>query len=166
MAVTLGAALVGTSTAVTVNWGLSGSANVTGYRIYYGAASGAYTNTVTTGNTTTGSVGGLNPGTYYFTVAAFDANGIESIVSNEMSYTVPAGRGTGGPMLHLVVSPTKQVTITGQAIPGASYDVQYSTDYAKWNTLTTITADASGNVRYIDPATAIRPMCVYRLLGR
>src|SRR4051812_10468656 len=38
---------------VTVGWNASSDPSVTGYKIYYGSSSGAYTNAVAVGNTTT-----------------------------------------------------------------------------------------------------------------
>ena len=78
------------SKSVTLAWDPSPDPNVAGYNIYYGPASGQYTNVVSVGNTTNGIIDGLIEGaTYYFTATAYDLLGLESDFSNEISYSVP-----------------------------------------------------------------------------
>jgi len=77
-----------------LSWTASPDANVTGYRVYYGTAPGAYSQPrgsgLTTGNATSRTVSGLNPGTlYYFAVTALDSAGKESVYSNEASKQMP-----------------------------------------------------------------------------
>ena len=63
---------------------------LSGFRIYYGRTSGAYTGSifVAGGNTIGGTVTGLGTGTWYFTVAAVDAAGNESTFGYELSKTL------------------------------------------------------------------------------
>ncbi|HET7624075.1 MAG TPA: fibronectin type III domain-containing protein, partial [Verrucomicrobiae bacterium] len=78
------------SQSVTLQWSPSTDSSVTGYNIYYGVASRNYTNKVTVGNVTNATVTGLQEGvTYYFAATAFNAIGLESDFSEEVSYTVP-----------------------------------------------------------------------------
>ncbi|MBW4051976.1 MAG: fibronectin type III domain-containing protein [Proteobacteria bacterium] len=65
-------------------------ANLAGYHIHYGTASGKYTQSVTVNNPgiATYVVSNLNPGTYYFSVAAVNSQGTESPLSSEVSTTV------------------------------------------------------------------------------
>ncbi|MGO9587030.1 MAG: Ig-like domain-containing protein, partial [Limisphaerales bacterium] len=61
-----------------------------GYNVYYGGASGAYTNEICAGNATNVTVSGLVQGTtYYFAATTFSASGLESPFSSEASYLVP-----------------------------------------------------------------------------
>jgi len=61
---------------------------VTGYRLYYGPKSQTYTNTTDVGSVTTATITTLAPGTtYFFAVTAYNASGLESDYSNEVSYT-------------------------------------------------------------------------------
>ena len=63
--------------------------NLSGYKIYYGTASGNYTQTVSVaGASTTQWTLALAPGTYYFAMTALDASGGESSRTNEVSKTV------------------------------------------------------------------------------
>ena len=71
---------------VKLAWDASASANIAGYRLYYGPASKAYTASVTTPNLT--HTLSLPSGKYYFAVTAYDANGNESDYSNEVSTIV------------------------------------------------------------------------------
>ncbi len=75
---------------VTLAWDASPGGAIAGYRLYDGAASRTYTNTVDVGNATTGTLSNLVSGaTYFFAVTAYDTNGLESDYSSEVSYTVP-----------------------------------------------------------------------------
>ena len=64
--------------------------NLAGYRISYGTSANALTQTVQIANpgVTTYSLSNLSPGTYYFAVRAYTANGTESANSNVSSKTV------------------------------------------------------------------------------
>ena len=63
---------------------------LSGYRVYYGTARGAYSGNlfVVGGANTTGTVTGLGAGTWYFTVATVDASGNESGYGYEMSKNI------------------------------------------------------------------------------
>lgn len=75
--------LIPTAAAVTLGWDPSPGA--AGYRLYYGATHGIYTNVIDAGNSTTQAVGGLTVGEkYYFVVTAYNSNGIESRLSSEL----------------------------------------------------------------------------------
>lgn len=62
--------------------------DLAGYKVYYGTTSGNYTEVIDAGNVTTYKVENLSPGTYYFTVTAYDTSGNESDYSNEVSKTI------------------------------------------------------------------------------
>ncbi|HEX5220021.1 MAG TPA: fibronectin type III domain-containing protein [Verrucomicrobiae bacterium] len=86
-----------------LQWDPSPSPEVAGYRIYYGVASGTYTNAVSVGTVTTATISGLVTGTrYYFAATAFDGVGNESEFSNEASFT-PGSSSTPGPPTNLRV---------------------------------------------------------------
>ena len=60
----------------------------TGFKVYYGTSPRSYSTTINVGMVSTYSLTGLAPGTYYFTVTAYDASGNESGYSNEASKTI------------------------------------------------------------------------------
>jgi hypothetical protein len=75
---------------VTLAWDPSPDPSVTGYNVYYGAATHTYTNKINAGNATSVVVSNLVEGaTYYFVVTAYNASGLESDPSNEVTYAVP-----------------------------------------------------------------------------
>jgi hypothetical protein len=70
---------------IPLAWDASTSSGVTGYKIYYGSATGVYPNVKVVGNVTTYTLTGLVDGSYFIVATAFDANGNESAYSNEVS---------------------------------------------------------------------------------
>ena len=63
---------------VTLAWDPNTEPDLAGYKLYYGTASGDYTQVIDVGNTTMYTVTNLTAGhTYYFTVTAHDASGHE-----------------------------------------------------------------------------------------
>jgi hypothetical protein len=144
---------------VTLGWDASPSTDITGYRIYYGAVSGNYTNSVTVGNVTSNSIPGLVIGaTYYFTTVAFNSIGLESTYSNEIVYTVPGGLAT----LQLVIAANKQaiLTVTGRA--SHAYEIQTTTNLTTWTTLGTVTTGAGGSANYTNTNAGSFPKRYYR----
>ena len=92
-----GALPTASSGAVTLNWtpptqNANGTpiTNLTGYDIYYGTASGNYTQTVSVSNPGIASyvVDNLSPGTYYFSITAVNSDGAQSPLSSQVSATV------------------------------------------------------------------------------
>jgi hypothetical protein len=64
--------------------------NPTGYRLHFGTSSGNYTQTQDVGNATSGTVSSLTSGTtYYFAVTAYNAGGVDSPFSNQVSFKAP-----------------------------------------------------------------------------
>ncbi|UCF92201.1 MAG: hypothetical protein JSW39_28710 [Desulfobacterales bacterium] len=75
---------------VNLAWDPSPSPGVVGYILFYGTSSGNYPSQVDVGDTTTGVVSGLTEGqTYYFAAKAYDTDGIQSVFSEEIAYTLP-----------------------------------------------------------------------------
>lgn len=79
-------AAAGSSFAASVNLAWNAASGVSGYKVNYGTASGNYTSSINAGNATTGTVSGLTDGVkYYFAITAYDASGVQSDYSNEVS---------------------------------------------------------------------------------
>ena len=81
---------------VTLAWDPNSETDLAGYKVYYGTASGVYGAPITLGKTTTHTVTGLAPGTYYFAVTAYNTAGLESGFSNEVFTTIPGTPGGSG----------------------------------------------------------------------
>ncbi|MGA2243278.1 MAG: fibronectin type III domain-containing protein, partial [Verrucomicrobiota bacterium] len=94
---------------VTLAWNACTDPIVVGYNIYYGGASGTYTNEICAGNATNVTISGLAQGTtYYFAATAYSASGIESPFSSEVSYLVPINAPIGNqpPTLNAITNLT------------------------------------------------------------
>src|SRR5688572_16148030 len=101
---------------ITVQWDPSPDPNVVGYNFYYGAASRNYTNIIDVGNTTTATVSNLVEGTtYYFAATAYNVLGIESVFSDELSYTVPLP-ANNPPTLNAISNVTLNEDVGSQAV--------------------------------------------------
>ena len=76
---------------VRLGWKPSPSANVSGYYLCWGLATGQCTNRLDAGSVTNVSVTDIVSGPiYYFTVVAYSSFGDEAPPSNEVNYTLPA----------------------------------------------------------------------------
>jgi hypothetical protein len=107
---------------VALAWNPSTTSGVTGYRVYSGAASHAYTNVLQVGNATNATVSGLAPGTtYYFAVTAVNSLGLESVTSTEINYSVPAANTA--PVISSIPS---QTTLQNTATPAIGFTVSDS----------------------------------------
>lgn len=162
----LPAALLGTTTLaalppsdVTLAWNPSPSTSVAGYRLYQGAASQTYTNTIDVGDLTSVTVSNLTAGTtYFFAVTAYDLIGLESAFSGEVSYTV-----AGPALLRISASPAQGVQLTGTAPGGYQYDVLRTADLKTWVRLGSITAGPTGSFQFTDSVSPSLAPQYYRL---
>jgi hypothetical protein len=93
---------------VKLAWDANNESILSGYKIYWGAASKSYSNSLDVGNVTSYTVSGLSSGTYYFAVTAYSIYGDETGYSNEASTTVTAS-DTSAPSI-AITSPTSGPT--------------------------------------------------------
>jgi hypothetical protein len=147
------------SQSISLAWSPSTDTNVVGYNIYYGGASGIYTNEISAGNVTNITISGLVAGaTYYFAATAYDSLGNESAFSPEISYLVPANL----PAVQIRNGLAGQFILTVSGPPGQTYDVQASPDLSTWTVIGTVTPGAGGSLDFIDTNTANFPQRFYR----
>ena len=151
------------SASVVLAWNPSPSGGVQGYHVYFGTISGFYTGMVDVGSSTTMTVSSLTGGqVYYFAITAYDASGLESGFSNELSYTptevsvpLPAtlqlSRATAGGMV---------LTVTGPA--GRTYDLLASADLRSWAVIRVVSLSSGGRFDFTDPDAAKFPARFYR----
>ncbi len=144
---------------VSLTWDASPDINVAGYNIYFGSASGDYTNMINVGNVTTTTISGLTAGvTYYFAATSYDDLGLESGYSSEVTYLVPAEL----PAVQIRAAPAGSfiVTVTGPA--GLTCDIQASPDLVAWTVIGTVTLDATGSLDFTDTNAVNFPQRFYR----
>jgi subtilisin-like proprotein convertase family protein len=82
------------SSSVTVAWNFDSNQNIVGHKVYYGAQSATYTNSVNAFNSTNATITNLQPSTYYIAATAMDNLGQESDFSTEISYSAQAASVT------------------------------------------------------------------------
>jgi hypothetical protein len=80
-----------TTQSITLAWDIDTDPTVVGYNLNYGTSADSLTQVQNVGDLTTAKVSGLTAGvTYYFAVTAYDADGVNSAYSNEVSLTLAA----------------------------------------------------------------------------
>ena len=93
---------------VTLAWDANTEPDVAGYNVYAGITSGSYGPHVSVGNQTSYTVTGLGSGTHYFAVTAYDAYGVESGFSIELSVTINVSSDT----TPTVISSVQAISVT------------------------------------------------------
>jgi hypothetical protein len=147
---------------VTLAWSPSSNPIVAGFNIYYGGASGVYTNKTSVGMATSLTVPNLVVGaTYYFAATTYSAAGAESALSGEVAYTVPMPV-TG---LQLGITPSKQFVLTMTGPVGHTYDIQATQDFITWTVIGTVTVGANGSFSFTDTNAASFSKRFYRTRG-
>jgi hypothetical protein len=130
---------------VTLAWDPSPGPDISGYKIYYGTASGDYSQFVTVGNTTNATISGLLEGsTYYFAATAYNSFDLESEACEEISYTIPAPitlqmRSTlqnGVPTLFITSGQTAASDSASQSPSVSEWTLESSTDLKVWTDYT------------------------------
>ncbi len=147
---------------VKLSWNPSPDPIVAGFNLYYGGASGVYTNKTSVGAATSLTVPNLVIGaTYYFAATTYSVAGAESALSGEVAYTVPAPASG----LLLGITPAKQFVLTLTGPVGHTYDIQATQDFITWTVIGTVTAGANGSVTFTDTNAAGFSKRFYRTRG-
>jgi hypothetical protein len=147
---------------VTLAWSPSSDPIVAGFNIYYGGASGVYTNKTSVGTATSLTIPNLVIGvTYYFAATTYSAAGAESALSGEVAYTVL----TPASGLQLGVTPAKQFVLTMAGPVGHIYDIQATQDFKTWAVIGTVTVGANGLFTFIDTNAITFSKRFYRTRG-
>ncbi len=152
---------------VSLAWDANVETNIAGYRLYYGALSGHYTQMLDVGNVTEATISNLTAGfTYFFAVTAYDSAGFESLPSNETSLTIAPGRlpVTIGSMQRLSDG-SFQFTLKPEAgLAGFlnGIDIEVSSDLSTWTVLTHLVS-LTETVLFIDPDAVFSDRRFYRV---
>jgi Fibronectin type III domain len=142
-----------------IQWNQNTDPSVTGYNVYYGGSTHAYTNVVSVGNTTNAMVGGLMEGqTYFFAVTAHDDLGDESDYSTETTYLVP-----GFLVLTPGTNPGDPIRVQFPVAPAHWYELQASGDLRSWVTVWQTLGVANNWVEF-DAPVATTGAQFYRLV--
>jgi hypothetical protein len=146
---------------VTLAWNPDTDPTVVGYRLHDGTSSGNYSQTIEVGNTTTATVSNLTAGRrYYFTVTAYNAAGLESLPSNQVSFmatpaaTTGTANSSGG-------APTASLTTTrnGSWVVGVGNDYDNAINRTAGTTQTLVHQDLTptGDTYWVQMQTAPTP---------
>lgn len=136
--------------AVSLAWDATPGA--AGYKYHYGTAAGSYSATVNVQTQRVAQLPVLDPGVRHFlAVTAYDAAGIESSYSLEVSYVPPVDGMNAAPVpmqMALVRTPSPRLNFSLAGKAGQHCYVQSTTNFVSWNTIfkTNLTSAASLSV--------------------
>jgi len=144
----------------TLGWNLCQDVSVSGYVLYFGMSGSLTTNRQVLGMTNSVTLFNLLASSnYFFYVAAYDANGIESPPSNILNYKPQVLSS-----LNLTSPSEKTMNLQFRAAPGSVCQIEYtpSLNPAQWQILGSATADSNGNITITDPEAGNSPARFYR----
>lgn len=145
---------------VSIFWQASPDPHVIGYYLYSGPASGSYSQRVDAGNFTSVKLQNLVPGvTTYFVVTAYDAQGVESLPSDEAAYLQPY-------TLTAILGPLPHFHLMFPVAADQTYELQYSTFLTNWTTLLTIGSKTNGIYDFADTNFNVNAQRFYRVVLR
>lgn len=163
-----------TACPVTLAWNASSHSMVAGYAVYFAPVNTTAYTRVDTGTSTSVTLSGFTAGTSYsFYVVAYDATGQESEPSNQLTYSTTAisavkCQKTGGQMaVQFRSAPGSycQIQYKNSADPNETILVKKQTVQTNpWLLLGSTTADANGNVSFVNPTASQVPCRIYRAL--
>jgi hypothetical protein len=134
-----------TTYGAVLTWDRSTSTGVSGYRIYYGTASGSYTNSLAVGNVTNQTILGLAGGvTYFFAVRAYTVSGVESAFSVETRFITGLAKVQGRTLSN------RQFILTVNGAIGHTYDIQATQDLKTWSTIGTAALGSDSSLSFTD----------------
>jgi hypothetical protein len=141
---------------LTLAWDTSPTANVSGYRVYFGSSSLTYTDNIELGNVTTATISDLPDGPTFFAIAAISSNGLESGLSSEVCFRP----GPAVILLSRTAGGIPQLTV--QTTTGRTQEVQASSNLIDWALIDTVTLGSSGTVEITDSVGLAFPTRFYR----
>ena len=107
------------SAQITLAWDPNTEADLAGYKVYYGIASGTYGSPISVGNVTTYTLAGLTAGqTYYIALKAYNTSNMESDYSNEVSGVATTLADT--------TPPTTPTNLTATAVSSSQINLSWN----------------------------------------
>lgn len=144
---------------LTLTWNPSPTPGVTGYRVYYGSASGNYTTNFSVGNATNNTFTNLVSGaTYFFAITAYDPLGNESSFSNEIS------AAPGLPTVQILPPAAGRAAITVKGVTGHTYQILATQNLTFWSVIGTVVVGTNGSFSFTDTNAANFPLRFYRAM--
>lgn len=110
--------LASTASATILEWGANPEANVVGYRVHYGPASRLYSYTIDVGLVTSYEVTNLFAPSTFFAVSAYDSDGLESDLSEEVFLT----------QISVPIAITRNALLISPEDPASSFAVYTATE--------------------------------------
>jgi hypothetical protein len=143
---------------IRLEWDANTDANLAGYRVYYGTASGTYSKTIDVGNRIRSKVDVTDPSqTYYFVVTAYNTAGLESAPSNEVAKSFDATREIDSTELlpATAEAPNGIIRQTWKGTANTQYNILMCTNLLSptWEIIDTVTASSGGIIiwEYVIP---------------
>ncbi len=150
------------SAPVQLGWSPPNDPNVKGYVLYYGMTNQSATNRIVVGTNLTVTVTNMLANTTYRLYAvSYNAASVESQPSNLLLLTPPAIS-----LIKIAGQTNRTMKLDCLAAAGTVCGIQFSSTMlpGSWQTLTNVTANALGNIVYIDAAAALVPKRFYRVV--
>jgi len=145
---------------ITLGWDASADVAVRGYAIYFGRTNLTTNTRLDAGTNRNCTISGLLAGvTYRIYAVSYDAQGIESLPSNQLNYTPPpprvqlARQSNRGMRGSYFVGTNTTCAIQFAATPAPTY----------WQTLANVTPDQAGNLILTDTTANRVPQRFYRV---
>jgi len=148
------------SVSLSLMWDANPEPDVAGYHLHYGTAPGSYTEVMDVGNSTTATVSNLPGGSiYFFAATAYNAAGVESVPSNEVSSApTPAPSPTATPQITVSPAGVNFTAVAGNAAPPPQSIQVTTSNGGPWNSFDTSpwfnsgpTGGASGTLTTLIP---------------
>jgi len=121
----------------TLAWNARTEADLQGYRVSWGTASGVYSTTVDVGNVTTrtcAQLGITSAGTYYAAVKAYDtSNNVSTAFSNQVTFTLAVVAAPSTDPTITNFSPSSGVIGTSVTITGTNFSSTLGSNTVKFN---------------------------------
>jgi len=160
-----------TATPVKLGWNAANDVNVRGYALYYGITNQTTRTRRDVGLNLTSTVSNLIAGaTYRIYAVSYNANGVESIPSNELAYfattvTAPSTPAPPPPRVQIARQNNGSMLISYRATPGQVCGVQFAAtpNPVAWQTLTNVTANSLSNIIALDTSASQVAKRFYRV---